>query len=73
MNPYFLYMMEKEGMDNYVTTREAKINAVVRDLKYILTHNPNADVNDYFPSVCRKHKLENVTAEEARRMSARLK
>lgn len=30
---YFMYMAEASGMDNLVNTREAKINAVIKDLK----------------------------------------
>ena len=43
---YFCYMAEAEGLDNLVDTREAKINAIINDLKAIprdtICRAPNA-------------------------------
>ena len=36
---YFMYMAEAEGHDKLVNTRTAKINAVIKDLQYVLERN----------------------------------
>lgn len=60
---YFLYMNEAEGYDNMVNTREAKINAIGRDLRkagYAGKVVPAA----VFLSYCHKHGIKDVTQKE---------
>lgn len=70
MNPYFLYMMEQEGLDDCVNTREAKLNAVAKDLKKVVA--AGGDVNDYFISACENHNLTNVTEKEIKFINKKL-
>lgn len=60
---YFLYMAEAEGHDDLVDTREAKINAIGKDLRkagYAGKVVPAA----VFLSYCHKHGIKNVTQKE---------
>lgn len=52
---YFMYMAEAGGHDNLVSTRTAKINAVIKDLRnYRLRgYNPN----NYIDTVLARHGL----------------
>ena len=52
---YFMYMTEASGMDKLVNTRTAKINAVIKDFKYIVKQGKNP--NDYIADVLAKHGL----------------
>lgn len=54
-SPMFLYLAECEGHDNLVSTRTAKINAVIKDLRnYRLRgYNPN----NYIDTVLARHGL----------------
>ena len=61
---FFMYMAEAEGKDKLVNTREARVNAVINDLRYIdrssLRQNP-----DYFlRQACTAHDLEDISAKE---------
>ena len=42
--PYGLYMMEAEGMDNMVNTKEARINASIND--FVSLARRGYDIND---------------------------
>lgn len=52
---YFMYMAEAEGHDELVNTRTAKINAAIKDFKYIVKQGENP--NDYIADVLAKHGL----------------
>lgn len=45
---YFMYMAEAEGYDDLVDTRTAKINASIKDFKYIKEYggNPNECIHE---------------------------
>ena len=59
---YFMYMAEKEGHDSLISTRTAKINAAIKDFKYIVNSGENP--NDYIDSVLEKHGLtENMLTD----------
>lgn len=62
--PYFLYMAEKEGITEVVNTRQARLNAIVRD--YIALASQGININD--PEVqnylAQKYDLEDLTAAE---------
>lgn len=52
---YFMFMAEKEGYDNLINTRTAKINAIIKDFKYIISSGENP--NDYIDEVFNRHNL----------------
>ena len=53
--PYGLYMMEAEGMDNMVNTKEARINASIKD--FVSLAQRGYDINDIQEEVFDKHNL----------------
>ena len=69
---YFMYMAEAEGCDYLISTRTAKINAIIKDLKYIISQNK--DPNDYVKDVCLKHNLPiyDLTQKEQDRINEAL-
>lgn len=52
---YFMYMAEAEGHDNLVSTRTAKINAVIKDLRNYRLRGYN--LNNYIDTVLARHGL----------------
>lgn len=65
---YFMYMAETEGLTNIVNTRTAKINAAIKDFKYIV--NQGEDPNDYIDKVLEKYGLSerSLSPAECRRI-----
>ena len=54
---YFMYMAEAEGLDYLVDTRDAKLNAIKRELPY----NPSyEDLRDS----CLKHRIDSLSEKE---------
>ena len=68
---YFMYMAEAEGLDSLVSTRTAKINAIIKDFKYIVNQGENP--NDYISEVLAKHGLseQSLTKAESERINLR--
>lgn len=66
---YFMYMAEKEGFDSLVSTRTAKLNAIIKDFKYIVNQGENP--NDYISEVLAKHGLseQSLTKAESERIN----
>ena len=66
---YFMYMAEAEGLDSLVSTRTAKINAIIKDFKYIVNQGENP--NDYISEVLAKHGLseQSLTKAESERIN----
>ena len=62
--PYFLYMAESEGMTGIVNTRQARINAIIRD--YIALAEQGININDMEVQnyLNQKYDLEDLTAAE---------
>ena len=62
--PYFLYMAEAEGVTEVVNTRQARLNAIVRD--YIALASQGININDpeVQNSLAQKYDLEDLTAAE---------
>ena len=54
---YFMYMAEAEGFDNLVNTRQAKLNAVRKELPF------NPSYTD-LEAVCLKHGLSTISEQE---------
>ena len=56
------YMLEASGRDDLISTRTAKINAIIKDFKYIVSQGGNP--NEYIHEVLAKHGLnENLLTE----------
>ena len=62
--PYFLYMAEAEGVTEVVNTRQARLNAIVRD--YIALAEQGININDMEVQnyLAQKYDLEDLTAAE---------
>ena len=50
---YFKYMAEASGMDNLIDTREAKINAIINDLRCSYE-----DPNLIWRNICYRHGID---------------
>lgn len=66
---YFMYMAEAEGHDELVNTRTAKINAVIKDLKYVVSCGENP--YNHLDRILFSHNLceEMLSDEECQRIS----
>ena len=66
---YFMYMAEAEGHDKLVNTRTAKVNAVIKDLQYVVSCGENP--YNHLDRILFNHDLceEMLTDEECRRIS----
>lgn len=62
--PYFLYMAEMEGITEVVNTRQARLNAIIRD--YIALTEQGININDMEVQnyLAQKYDLEDLTAAE---------
>lgn len=59
---YFMYMAEQEGLDELISTRTAKINAIIKDFKSLIDRGLNP--NEYIYEVLTSHGLnENLLTE----------
>ena len=60
---YFLYMAEAEGHDELVDTRQAKLNAVGKDLRGMGYAGQIVPAN-VFMVICKNRGLEDITEED---------
>lgn len=62
--PYFLYMAEAEGVTEVVNTRQARLNAIIRD--YIAFAELGINIHDMEVQnyLAQKYDLEDLTAAE---------
>ena len=62
--PYFFYMAEQEGVTEVVNTRQARLNAIIRD--YIALAEQGININDMEVQnyLAQKYDLEDLTAAE---------
>jgi len=62
--PYFLYMAEAEGVTEVVNTRQARLNATIRD--YVALAEQGININDMEVQnyLNQKYDLEDLTAAE---------
>lgn len=67
---YFMYMAEREGMDSLVSTREAKINAIINDCQKCI--NAGENPINYINDIINRHGLtyEGLTDDECKRISS---
>ena len=70
--PYFLYMAEKEGITEVVNTRQARLNAIIRD--YIALAEQGININDMEVQnyLAQKYDLEDLTAAEKHEIATRV-
>lgn len=60
---YFMYMAEANGYDGLVSTRAAKINAVIRDFKSLVRQGKNP--NDFIDEVLELHGIDGDSLTDA--------
>ena len=60
---YWLYMNEAEGYSNIVNTREAKINAIGRELVK-MGYKGKVVPQGVFMSLCERHNIYDITSKE---------
>ena len=65
---FAMYAAEAAGRDDLITTRTAKINASIKDFKYLVKQRKNP--NDYISIVLAKHGLkeEELTDRECEKI-----
>lgn len=70
--PYFLYMAESEGMTGVVNTRQARINAIIRD--YVAFAKQGININDMEVQnyLNQKYDLEDLTAAEQHEIATKV-
>lgn len=70
--PYFLYMAETEGVTEIVNTRQARLNAIIRD--YIALAEQGININDMEVQnyLAQKYDLENLTAAEKHEIATKV-
>lgn len=64
-SPQFMFMAEAEGWDSCVTTRQAKINAVIKEIRQY--PKPTIQQSE-FEQILRKHNLTNLSGHELRQI-----
>lgn len=64
---YWLYMNEAEGYDSMVDTREAKINAIGRELVQ-RGYQGRVVPQPVFLAICNKHGIYDITRKEIRQI-----
>ena len=62
--PYFLYMAEAEGVTEVVNTRQARLNAVIRDYIALAQQGININNMEVQNYLNQKYDLEDLTAAE---------
>jgi len=62
--PYFLYMAEQEGITEVVNTRQARLNAIIRDYAALAEQGININDMEVQNYLAQKYDLEDLTAAE---------
>ena len=62
--PYFLYMAETEGITEVVNTRQARLNAIIRDYAALAGQGININDMEVQNYLNQKYDLEDLTAAE---------
>lgn len=62
--PYFLYMAEAEGVTEVVNTRQARLNAIIRDYAALAEQGVNINDMEVQNYLNQKYDLEDLTAAE---------
>lgn len=70
--PYFLYMAEAEGVTEVVNTRQARLNAVIRDYAALAQQGININDMEVQNYLNQKYDLEDLTAAEKREIATKV-
>ena len=70
--PYFLYMAEAEGMTGVVNTRQARINAIIRDYAALAEQGININDMEVQNYLNQKYDLEDLTAAEKHEIAVKV-
>lgn len=61
---YFLYMAEKEGHDELISTRTARINATIEDFVLMAKNGYNINNDNIQAAILNDHNIDNITTKE---------
>lgn len=70
--PYFLYIAEQEGITEVVNTRQARLNAVIRDYTALASQGININDMEVQNYLNQKYDLEDLTAAEKHEIATRV-
>ena len=70
--PYFLYMAEAEGITEVVNTRQARLNAIIRDYAALAEQGININDPEVQNYLNQKYDLEDLTAAEKHEITTRV-
>jgi len=70
--PYFLYMAEAEGVTEVVNTRQARLNAIIRDYAALAKQGININDMEVQNYLNQKYDLEDLTAAEKHEIATRV-
>ncbi len=70
--PYFLYMAEAEGVTEVVNTRQARLNAIIRDYVALVEQGININDMEVQNYLNQKYDLEDLTAAEKHEIATRV-
>ncbi len=70
--PYFLYMAEQEGVTEVVNTRQARLNAIIRDYAALAEQGININDMEVQNYLNQKYDLEDLTAAEKHEIATRV-
>ena len=70
--PYFLYMAEAEGITEVVNTRQARLNAIIRDYAALAEQGININDPEVQNYLNQKYDLEDLTAAEKHEIATRV-
>ena len=70
---YFMYIAEEEGCIDVINSRAAKVNAIIKDFKYIINTVDNP--NDYKKQIFAKYGLteDSLTEAEVRKINTAIR
>ena len=70
--PYFLYMAEAEGVTEVVNTRQARLNAIIRDYAALASQGININDMEVQNYLAQKYDLEDLTAAEKHEIATKV-
>ena len=70
--PYFLYMAEAEGVTEVVNTRQARLNAIIRDYAALAEQGININDMEVQNYLAQKYDLEDLTAAEKHEIATKV-
>ena len=70
--PYFLYMAETEGITEVVNTRQARLNAIIRDYAALAEQGININDPEVQNYLNQKYDLEDLTAAEKHEIATKV-